>query len=514
VLNSQIEKSVDAARGWLSGALSGRHGAVEERERRRLASDITELQVFSTHLPFDTAKLRPRIRVVRALQDRLSLLLPLLSGVEDRLAALRGAGEAPAPLLGLVEDVVSWAEQPGAPRDEAVALIARGHALAASAGSGDERPGWSELLIANAATRLSELVQVFQESRELADFIAEPDRRPPPHVDAAIRTPSRRPLHRDHGLAALSAFALAVAVLGCCVFWIATAWPEGSLAALMAAVLASFYASQDDPSPALVVFIAWSIVSVPIAAIYLFAVLPVIDGFPLMVAMLAPAFLVMGYLQADSKTQIIAMALIINIAGTLGFQPAFSADFPTFLNGGIAQIVGFIAALGAIQVFRAVPAGRSARALLRRGWRELADLARARTAPHRGAWTSAMLDRLGLLTPRLASARPDAELETADALMDLRVGLNLIDFKATRKGLHPSQSQAADAALAEVARFYDRRAAGQRPHAGVEMLQAIDGAIREVAARASVDRRQGLVALTGLRRALYPDAPDFHAVAA
>ncbi|MDR3510736.1 MAG: FUSC family protein [Caulobacteraceae bacterium] len=513
-LNGKIAVYMADAQRWIAGALLGRHGPSEERERRRLASDVTELQVLSTHLPFDTSNLRPRARAVRALQDRLSILLPLLSGVEDRLDGLREAGGLPPALLELAVDTAAWASDPDAPRQAALDLMARCETLTPPLGP--EAPAdWPTLLTLSATTRLSQLIEALQESRELSAFVADPGERSVEHLDAVVRARAVRPLHRDHGLAALSALALVMAVLACCAFWIFTAWPEGAVAAMMATVFSSFYATQDDPAPALVGFMGWTIVSMPIAALYLFAILPAIDGFPLLVTALAPAFLVMGYFQADPRQMGRAMPLILGVAGALSLQEVFTADFPAFLNSNLAQIAGIGAALSSTQLFRTISAGWSARRLLRSGWRDIAEVAAARRETSRERWTSAMLDRLGLLTPRLASAEPDEELQAANALVDLRVGLNVIDLKTVRRTLAPASGAAADAALGAIARLYALRASGRPGPSDGSVLASIDAAMREIErAPLGPARQQGLVALAGLRRTLFPAAAGFSSEAA
>jgi uncharacterized membrane protein YccC len=55
--------------------------------------------------------------------------------------------------------------------------------------------------------------------------------------------------HRDHGPALLSAAAVALAILACCGFAIATGWPDGIIAPLFAAVVGSVLAGADDPLP-------------------------------------------------------------------------------------------------------------------------------------------------------------------------------------------------------------------------------------------------------------------------
>jgi uncharacterized membrane protein YccC len=309
-------------------------------------------------------------------------------------------------------------------------------------------------------------------------------------------------------VAGLSAFALVVAVLACCAAWISTAWPEGAIAAMMAAVYSSFYATQDDPGPALLAFMGWTIVSLPIAALYLFAILPAIDGFPMLVLALAPVFLVLGYMQADPRQVSKAMPLILGVAAALSLQETFNADFPDFMNGNLAQIAGIGAAVTATRLFRTFGAAWSVRRILRRGWEDLAALAERHRPADRASWTSAMLDRLGLITPRLALAAPgEVPEEEADALNDLRIGLNLIDVRQVRAELPPPSVDALDRVLDGIARTFRRRTAGAPEPAEPALLASLDRARAELAhAPQGSARDRGFAALTGLRRNLFPAA--------
>src|SRR3546814_2354377 len=102
---------------------------------------------MSVHLPFDISRLAPRVRTVRAMQDQLSLLLPLGAAVEDRLAMLKAAsgGKVPPPVRKLIADIRAWIVDPGediAARTAAAdALIARCAALEPAA---REELGWAE----------------------------------------------------------------------------------------------------------------------------------------------------------------------------------------------------------------------------------------------------------------------------------------------------------------------------------------------------------------------------------
>ena len=73
-------------------------------------------------------------------------------------------------------------------------------------------------------------------------------------------------------------------------------------APLSAAIFSSFFAAQDDPAPSILKFMISTFISFPFAALYIFAVFPAIDGFPMLVAVLAPVFLILGALQGNPST--------------------------------------------------------------------------------------------------------------------------------------------------------------------------------------------------------------------
>ena len=131
----------------------GQHGPVEERERRTLAADVTELQVLATHLPFDTSNLQPRRIAVRALQDRLALVLPLISALEDRLGALRRLNAMPSHFEALVRDVATFFRNADSTSAEAEALKAR--SLASIPALREERGRVSTAVNSRALVRLA-----------------------------------------------------------------------------------------------------------------------------------------------------------------------------------------------------------------------------------------------------------------------------------------------------------------------------------------------------------------------
>ena len=501
-----------AAETWAADVLSGERRTRDDRERQKLAADITELYILSTHLPFDTASLLPTMQSVNALQDRLSLLLPLASAVEDRRRALVAAGGMTDDIVTLLNRVRDWVAAGGAHSGREEALALRDACIAAEPELHQDAD-WAALLKASMLGRLAELIEDWQDARELAAHIAAPEKPFPKKLTERLPPAGTRVLHRDHGLALLSAFAAFVAIVGCCAFWIATAWPDGSVAPMFAAIVASFFATLDDPAPAIRKFLLAFLIAFPVAAGYLFAALPSVDGFPMLVAMLAPTFLILGALQGNPPTAPLATALILGVAGSLSLQEVYAADFKSFTNSFIAQQAGLFGALVATQIFRSVGADWSARRLLHFAWRDLAVNASAKPQDciDRGVWTSRMLDRLGLLMPRLALAeRRDELLASADMLADLRIGLNVADLQQARHSSGPVAEQSIARVLRGIAASFRKIRVGAPRPIQTALLIEIDEAIGDVSAeKASSERNLCLWALAGLRRNLFPRAEPY-----
>jgi uncharacterized membrane protein YccC len=507
-VNARIAVFLSDARAFACDLLSGLHGPQDEQKRQRIASGPTELQILATHLAYDTSSFLPRTDALGALEDRFALLLPHIVGVADRVAALRSLGFLPSGLSMVLRDVTAYLQRAAPTRAEAESLEAQSLACVPAIDFARPETVWPSLLATNAALRLSDLVQTWQDGIELADLVRDPHT-PPPDIAPLIRKRSRRPLDRDPGLAALSAAAAMIAVLACCTLWIGTAWPDGSSAPLFAAVAASFFATLDDPAPVITIFLGATVIGMIITAFYQFAVLPAIDGFPMLLLVLSPFYLVLGYLQADPAKTVFALPLILGFTATLALQETYSADFANFLNINAALIVGLVLTLWTTQIFRSIGAVWGALRIFKRSWRDLADLAAGRRWDDYETWTSLMLDRLALIAPRLALAGSSKELEGLDALADLRAGLNIITLRDATGGHRLPELRRLFALISQA---YERRSAQHKDVFGPQLLQALDSTI-EALGRIPRDETDIRVpaALTGLRRALYPRERGFAA---
>lgn len=507
-LLARLDHAIGDAQRWIRDAVGGsqtEHGA---RARRTLAGDITELHLMSTHLPFDTSHLRWTSGMIHALHDRLTAMVPLLLAVEDRLAALREADpDSLTPRWrAALDDIAHWV---GQGRDADPARAGQLHAaLAKVAPRLAPDASWSAILQVNLATRLHALVDACEQGLALRGRIGAVLAGGAPAAGDKQPAGSAWVMHRDHGMALRSAFAAVVAILASCAFWIFTGWPSGPAAPMMAGIFCCFFATQDDPVPSIRLFLNYTVVSIPLSALYLLVVMPAVHSFEMLALATAPAFLVLGIYTGRPATAGKAMAIVFGVAGMLALQDTGTSDMVSFTNGMLAQLAGFSAAALTTSLLRSVSAEWTARRLLRAGRDDLTRMAGAARAQSLRTVSARMLDRIALLTPRLAMAGAGQDLSAVDALADLRVGLNMAQLRNMQPGLeqdgvplHPLMRR-----LAEHFRHRPLRSAANAP----ALLDAIDAMLRAVCARVGGSKRlDAAAALAGLRRDLFPAAPSY-----
>jgi uncharacterized membrane protein YccC len=490
----------------LSQVVLLREGTSETRRdgRLKLATDIVEIDTLSTHLTYDRLTDANTVRGLSEIQLRMLMLLPAIASLEDRLAALGEEMLRRRPeLKRLLEDLAQWITSDVSarrPAERIRAMIAERQAVL------DESATWERIITTSLLLRLRDLVDLSRDCRALSEAIAES--RNVSTLDLAFRSEAgAAPVrHRDRGLALWSAAGAAVAVLICCAFWIGTGWPDGASAPMMAAVACSFFAAQDEPARFIRSFGLWSLVAIVVVAIYLFALVPAISHLEVLVFALAPTFLFYGFLIARPATAGTGMALAANTATLLALQSTYSADFASYANSAVAFFVGVVIAELVTRIARGVGAEWVANRLVLSNWKTLAVAAERRGKRDRAEFAGLMLHRLGLLVQRIAFLSESDRRDT-DSLVQLRIGLNIIDLRRARYGLAAST-------IAVIDDMLDQLAAACRSHAGsgmpAELLRHVDLALAKAVKDPNDSAREdALIGLVGIRRGLFPDAPAY-----
>jgi uncharacterized membrane protein YccC len=480
---------------WAIAALEGHEDqAVIAPTRRKLAVEAADVAMMTTQLAFDTSPMQNAVRHITRLRIYVLSLMPVLSSISDRVVHLRRMDAITPALQSVLGETADWVKA-GDP-ENADAVLAHIAALE------EDGHSWAGLLRASLAVRLDELVRIIRHARAIRRHVVEGDPAPDSAVVQAEFIAVVTQL-RDHGLAMLSALAATLAILLVCALWIETAWPGGAGAVVMVAIACSFFAAQDDPAPAIALMLRDAVIGIIGAAFYIFVVLPRVETFTEMALVLLPAGMAVGVLVSRPATFLTGMILGAFGSTSLALNNGYVGDFPGYVNSALGLVVGVSAALVMTRLIRSVGAAWSARRLLRDGWRDIAAAAEAKAVPDRAVLTGRMMDRLGMLMPRLAAVSPGADHAASELLNDLRVGLNVIGLQRYFSSLPFAAQRNTAAVLAGIASHYrgNPQAAPQE-----SLLQAIDAAICPLAS--DTDRyKEVLMMLSGLRSLLFAATP-------
>jgi uncharacterized membrane protein YccC len=502
-LSARVDRTLRRCGTWIAAALTARESTDLEAQQQ-LAGLVSNLHILYEHVAFETSDVPRNASVLEALRDRLASILPRVSGVQAALAALSAAGPVNRATLQAIAAASRWAgaysSSAGMVRGEVETDLQA--ALARLSAESEDGNQWCSLLERGMAIELRQLVTELSDAARLAAALKSPD---VTLADGpAIAPPSRRTLHRDRGLALLSAFAAATATLVACALWIEGSWPEGAAAAEFAAIGCSLFATLDKPSKVLMAAVVGILLALPVAAVYEFAIFPRIDGFVSLALVLSPMVLLFSWMQTSERLEGIALVLAIGFSGGLALQSSYQADFASFINSNTAEVVGLLIAAVANLIFRTLDPLWNAVRISRAGWHAVARLAQKPSSDIRN-WNLQMFDRFGLVTQRLLSAkRKDLFGQRIDGLRDLRVGMNLATLQRSSAALPAAAQQSIISVSSAVADAYLRLLRGGSL-VSPDSAHAIDQGIAVLGAQTPTRSVQdGLTALVGLRLDLTP----------
>ncbi|CAH2928196.1 MAG: Tetrapartite efflux system, inner membrane component FusBC-like [uncultured Paraburkholderia sp.] len=502
--------------------LSGRiAGAAISGARQRLAATINGLELLLSQLAYDHT--RPDL-LTRAheLRGRMQLLLPLMSALADPLIALYNSGSHkwPQGLEALLADIVKWfnAPLPAAsagyhPDPAANALRER---IAAMQPAPAALTTWEGALLSSALWRMKQVIDVWQDCRSLRIIITREEGFWRPRFRHWRLGGTER--FYDRGMMLFSTGSTAAAVILACSLWIGSGWADGASAVTLAAVACCFFAALDEPAPMVFRFFVATAISVVAAGVYLFAVLPHVHDFPMLVILFAAPFILVGTLIPRPQFNMVTVLVAVNTATFISIQDAYDANFLTFLNSNLAGIAGLLYAYMWTRVTRPFGAELAAARLLRSSWSDVALTASTRPIEDPRNHAARMLDRLMQLIPRLG-ATDDHRHPSIESFRDLRIAFNSIDLRRLTRKLGGEAPAAIEQVLEGVRAYYEscvnRRTREPVPRS---LMPSIDSAVARVTAQglANADApsatsqtsarhlRDALHALIGLRLSLFP----------
>ena len=513
---------------YASETLSGRlAGAQISAARQRLAATVNGLEVLLSQLTYDHT--RPDIvRRARALQGRMQIFLPLISSLADPLIELIvRRGTHPEGLEALLADVARWISLP-APKEHDPAETDREpdafrERIAAMRPSAEALASEDGALFSSALWRLGQVVDVWRDIRTLRAAILHEEHRWRPRFRHWRLGGTAR--FFDLGMMLFSTAVAVGAIIVACVLWIQSGWADGASGVALAAVACCFFAALDEPAPQVFTFFLATCISVALAGLYVFAVLPHVHDFPMLVVIFSVPFLIIGTLIPRPRFTLITMLVAVNTATFLSIQSAYEADIFVFLNSNLAGLAGLLFAFVWTRVTRPFGSELAVARLTRSAWRDIVVSASTATISDQRDLYSRMLDRLMQVLPRHASTDSHKH-PSIESFRDFRVALNALDLRRARRKLTADVQASIDDVLAGVRAYFqeciDRRDRLPVPPA---LVRTIDAAVARVAAHTIEEAgkhaqaalpgerllRDTLHALIGVRLSLHPPATETQA---
>ncbi|HHT0551659.1 TPA: FUSC family protein [Klebsiella michiganensis] len=415
LFNSKLAQTLHAARQRIADTLAGK--ADTQSEPLHLALALQFLQGISHHIPYDFALSVPARQARKALHDRLARLVIVNGEVRDRLQAI---AQMPAAMQTLLNDVQAWltCDDTGQRKNAAEALRQRSAQLAQRLAA--QALTFEDALRVNFLRYIAELITLLQQCERLSEAIHHAR---PASAQTEDRAATGYIFHRDPLSAARTALGALVIILSGCLLWIYSAWPDGGTAVSILGVCCTLFGSFDTPAPHIVKYIIGSVWGVIISLIYSFALLPPIGDFPVLVAVLAPVYLLAGSLQARPPTTFMAMGITLTLPVLCELGARYSGDFADAANTAIALFFATGFAVIGMSLLQTVQADAAIKRLLKLCQR---DIRRSVSGVFKGDethWTNLMIDRAALLLPRLPRSGQSSARALDRLVHFLRVGL-------------------------------------------------------------------------------------------
>ncbi|MGV8995428.1 MAG: FUSC family protein [Parvibaculaceae bacterium] len=474
----------------------------QSADRRRLIVDAMALDRLRVHALFDSPLFKERVSIFDHLREQMQLIAAYLVAVEDRLTILRA--ERPdmlVPLAAIRANFTAWfqaatPENPrGAEAEEIRAMLKR---AAPSADAMRHDP--HGLLFAALLQRFDDLVLTWQRSLALrADFFA--GRR------SATRPQPQR-LHVDPAMSAMSGLTASVVLIFICLFWMASGWPEGGLAAMMVAVACSLGASFDDPAGFVINFLIGTMIGIFVACFYLFGVLPHVTTFLGLVLVLAPFYIVAGALMAMPAYLGFVFPILLGVTVNMGIENRMVFDFLPVINGAVAQIIGLGVAAAALSVTRASGTESAIARIVTLIHRDLGRLVINDRAMTQENFLSVMHDRIDGLMQRRAGDVARADIMIDGALAALRLGHNIRLLHIEANELSPDMRTSLAHVLEVMRAHFDPvNEAKVMSFAGV--IAAIEAAMATVSLSPSDQASATLIVLGQMRHIMWQNEEFF-----
>ncbi|WP_409307377.1 FUSC family protein [Pectobacterium sp. B1J-3] len=426
MFNRKLSETLHSARQMLTDTLKGT--SVGNAGNLQLALALQFLQGVNHHLPYDFAISVPAQHARKIIHDRLARLLVVNSELHDRMPMINAFSPA---LQRLLEDVKSWliVEDANERKQQGDTLTERSATLAEQLESNART--FEEKLQVSFSRYLQEALDLLQQCYRLADAIHHAK---PVHLQTENQAAKGYVFHRDSLTALRTALGAFVIILSGCLVWIYSAWPDGAMAVSILGVCCTLFGSFDTPAPHIVKYIVGSVYGVAISLIYTCILLPQVTEFNVLIAVLAPVYLLAGSLQARPPTTFLAMGITLTLPILSELDAHYRGDFVTAVNTAIALFVATGFAVVSMGLLQTVQADAAIHRLLKICRRDIRHSKRS-VVSNDVYWTNLMIDRTALLLPRLPRSKQSSGQVLNQMLHYLRIGLTTLHLRRLRTQL-------------------------------------------------------------------------------
>ncbi len=474
VLTQKINGWMKSVSDLATDVFLGRMDAKKtQHEWHALTGSIVGMRTLVAEVAYDASHHRELAGLLRGIQDKMRLLPPILSAIEDHVV-WQQTSDTPAP--SLLEDLLfqcgKWVQSGhGASEEDAHGLLALSEELETMA----LKTGGQALLTASLAKRIGRFIEVWHECSILHEDLREETISPRSERLIARSQPIK--VYRDHGMGLVAALGTVLAIAVPMIFWISTSWTPGMLITQISGVFCCRWIGMDNPTFMLRKTVSALVITAIVAIGLNFTLLPILTDYSTLVAALGLLMIPVGAMKANPAQRIRSALFCIFLPLMLQLHNRLSLDFQSMLTSDVGLILGVACCLVITGLVKTAGAQARARTLLRAGWRVVAAVASTPSAANNRK-LQRLLDLVSLWASRQATLPKDSPAMQHDLLRDLRLGNNLGLLQDLAQKAAASARTSVFELGGEITRFYRK---GQKDNDRNAVMEKLKSCWNEIA---------------------------------
>ncbi len=318
-----------------------------------------------------------------------------------------------------------------------------------------------------AADLLLRFAKALLDYTEAYGSLASPRQRAPRTAPAFVP-------HTDPLAAAIYGSRATLALLLVTAFWVATAWPNGVSAALIAAVGCALFAQSPAPGIAIRQMGMGYLIGFAAMLLWSLTVLPRIDGFEMLVMSLLPFLMISNRLVVHPKYAGVGAGMNLLFISEAAPDNIIAVAPLASINDALAQIIGLALAGIAFTILLPGNASMLRRRTIRRLYKQVAFACTSSLEGLRHRLENRTRDLLIQLMPSPQVNTPEDQILLEDALTILEVADAVIDLREAlrREGVDALTRRILRSCGAALSRAYEQPSAATRSSALMEIERA------------------------------------------